>query len=69
MTWSARFKVEDVSDGPAPINVLAVARVEDGSLTQNTEKASVMELRVTIDADETALKIGDEITGNGHFTS
>lgn len=69
MTWSARFKVEDVSDGPTPINVIAVATVDDGSLTQNTEKASGMTLRITIDADETQLKIGDEITATGHFTS
>lgn len=69
MTWSARFKVEDVSDGPAPINVCAVARVEDGSLTMNTENATVMELNIVLDANETQIKIGDEIIGNGHFVS
>lgn len=69
MTWSARFKVQDVSDGPAPIDVIAVASVEDGSLNQNTEKASSMELRIQLDTDETSIKIGDEITGSGHFTS
>lgn len=69
MTWSAKFKVQDVSDGPAPIDVLAVASVEDGSLTQNTEKARSMELRIVIDADETAVKVGDEISGYGHFTT
>ena len=67
MTFQARFKVEDVSDGPTPINVLAVAYVEDGSLTQNTEKARSMQLRVVIDADETNIKVGDMITANGHF--
>lgn len=69
MTFQARFKVQDVSDGPAPINVLAVAEVEDGSLTQNTEKARSMELRIVVDADETAVKVGDVITASGHFAS
>lgn len=69
MTWSAKFKVQDVSEGPAPIDVIAVASVDDGSLVQNTEKASSMELRIRIDADETMLKPGDVITGSGHFSS
>lgn len=69
MTFQARFKVQDVSEGPAPINVLAVAEVDDGTLTQNTEKASTMELRVLIDADETTIKVGDTITASGHFVS
>ena len=68
MTFQARFKVQDVGEGPAPINVLAVAEVEDGSLTQNTEKARSMELRILIDADETTIKAGDTITASGHFT-
>lgn len=67
MTFSARFKIDDVGEGPAPINVLAVAEVEDGSLTQNTEKARSMELRILLDADETSLAIGDVITVSGHF--
>ncbi len=69
MTFTARFKVQDVGEGPAPINVLATAEVEDGTLTQNTEKARSMELRIVIDADETAVKVGDVITATGHFTS
>lgn len=69
MTWNAKFKVQDISDGPSPLNVLAVATIEDGSLVQNTEKATSMELRVVIDADETAIKVGDEISGSGHFCS
>lgn len=69
MTWSARFKVQDVSEGPAPIDVLAVASVDDGSLNQNTEKARSMELKIVLDVDETSIKIGDEITGTGHFIS
>jgi hypothetical protein len=69
LTFTAKFKVEDVGEGPAPIDVLAVARVEDDTLTQNTEKAKTMELRIQLDTDETALKIGDEIPVNGHFVS
>ena len=69
MTFQARFQVQDVGDGPAPINVLAVASVEDGTLTQNTEKARSMELRIVIDADKTSLAVGDSITASGHFTS
>lgn len=69
MTFSARFKVQDVGDGPAPINVLAVAEVGDGSLTQNTEKARSMELHILIDADETTIKAGDTIAVSGHFTA
>ena len=69
MTFSARFKVQDVGEGPAPINVLAVAEVEDGSLTQNTEKAHSMELHILIDADETTIAVGDTITASGHFTA
>ncbi len=69
MTWSARFAVTDVSVGPAPIEVVAVARTEDGTLVQNTEHASLMQLRIQLDADETAIQVGDEITGSGHFIS
>lgn len=67
MTFSARFKIQDVSDGPAPIDVLAVASVEEETLTVNTEKAKSMELRIVLDADETTLAEGDEITVSGHF--
>jgi hypothetical protein len=68
MTWNARFKVTEVSDGPAPIAVVATASVEDGTLNQNTEHAQRMELRIELDADETQIKVGDEIPGYGHFT-
>lgn len=67
MTFSARFKVQDVSDGPSPIDVLAVAAVEDDTLTQNTEKARSMELRIVLDVDETGVQVGDVITVTGHF--
>lgn len=69
MTWSARFKVQDVGEGPAPIDVIAVASVEEGILNQNTEHASSLELRIRIDADETQIKVGDTLTGSGHFTA
>ncbi len=69
MTWTARFKVQDVTDGPRPISVLATASVEDGTLTQNTEKASRMELRVVLDTDETTIRLGDEWFATGHFSA
>lgn len=66
MTWSARFKVTEVANG----HVRAVASVEDGTLNQNTEHATGMELVVSIDpAHETQIKVGDELPGHGHFTS
>ncbi len=69
MTWQAKFKVQEVVTGPLPIKVLAVASVDDGSLVQNTEKATSMELNIVLDGDETTIKPGDEITGSGHFSS
>lgn len=66
MTWSARFKVTEVSDG----HVRAVATVDDGTLNQNTEHATGMELLVTIDPEhETPIKVGDELPGQGHFSA
>jgi hypothetical protein len=67
MTFSARFKVQDVGEGPAPIDVIAVASVEDGTLTQNTERARSMELRIQLETDETTLAEGQEIVVTGHF--
>ena len=70
MTWQAKFKVTDVTDGDGPqIAIIASASIVDGNLIQNTEKASVMELRIMIDSNETNIKVGDEITGSGHFVS
>jgi hypothetical protein len=69
MTWSAQFRVQDVGEGPRPIDVIAVASVEEGSLTQNTEHVKSMELRLQIDADETQLKEGDVLPAYGHFTA
>jgi hypothetical protein len=67
VSFTARFKIQDISDGPSPIDILAVAEVEDGSLTQNTEKAVSMELKIVLDANKTKFVIGDVITVNGHF--
>lgn len=67
MTFSARFQVTevDVKDGL----IRATAQVDNGTLTQNTEHATGMELWVTVDPDhETALKPGDVIDAHGHFT-
>lgn len=84
MTWSATFKVEDVSEGPAPIAVLAVARADEQRETtdsngntvtvprimSNTEgKIRAIEVKFVIDADETSLRIGDEFYASGHFSS
>ncbi len=69
MTWTAKFKVQYVSDGPAPTTVFARASVNDGTLMQNTEKAQSMELRIVLDVDETTIKTGDEITATGHFSA
>jgi hypothetical protein len=67
VTWSAKFRIQDVSDGPAPIDILAVA--EGDAIIANTEgPIRSMELRMQIDADQTALKAGDEISAHGHFT-
>lgn len=78
MTWSANLKVQDVSEGPGPINVLAVAEGDmegsDGTsrprVTSNTEgPVRSVEVKFVIDADETTIAIGDEMYASGHFTS
>ena len=64
MTWFATLKVQDVSEGPAPIDVLAVS----DNVTSNTEgKISGVEVKFKLDEDQTAIKIGDEIAVSGHF--
>jgi hypothetical protein len=69
MTWSAKFTVQDVSDGPAPIDILAAANADDdGAVVSNTEgRVRSMELRVQLDEDTTNIKVGDVITATGHF--
>lgn len=82
MTWTGRFTVQDVSDGPAPIDVLATVEAGDTweapgsdgsthtmpSLYSNTEgKIRSVELRIVFDEDQTAIKVGDVIEVSGHF--
>lgn len=66
MTFSARFKVQDVSEGPSPIDILAIA---DDVLSNTEGKIQTMELRITLDADETAITEGSVINVSGHFTA
>lgn len=67
MTWSARFKVAHVDSNDGVSRVTAAASVDDGTLTQNTERVTQLELVVYVEGD-TSLAVGDEITGSGHFT-
>ena len=69
MTISMKFTVQDVSDGPAPIDVLAVANADEpGAIVCNTEgKVQAAELRLQLDEDSTKLKAGDTFTLSGHF--
>lgn len=74
MTWSAQFKVTEVGDGKivAKASTLpgTTERVEVGTLIQNTERAQRMELHIELeDGAETQVKVGDTISGSGHFTS
>lgn len=65
MTYTAKFRVDEVADG----KVHAVAKVEDGTLTQNTEHVTRMELTAFVEeGHETQMKVGDEISGQGHFS-
>lgn len=65
MTYTARFQVTEVADG----KIRAKASVEDGTLTQNTEHVTGMELLCSVDeGHETQIKVGDEISGHGHFS-
>lgn len=65
MTWSARFQVTEVADG----KIHAEAKVEDGTLNQNTEHVTSLEMVATVeDGHETAVQVGDTVTGSGHFS-
>jgi hypothetical protein len=67
VTWTGKFTVQDVGDGPAPIDVLAAAQTED--IVSNTEgKIRSIELRIQLDEGETKVKIGDQFSISGHFT-
>lgn len=81
MTLQIHFTVQDVSDGPAPIDVILVANagetVEPANFTQpvqsiicNTEgKITGAELRLTFDGDTPPLKVGQIVSLSGHFTA
>lgn len=65
MTFSARMKIQDVGQGPAPIDVLAV---NDGEVTSNTEgPITSLEVRFQLGADATGLRAGDGFTITGHL--
>ena len=66
------FTVQDVSDGPAPIDVLATANHLDypGAIVCNTEgQVRAAELRLQLDQDSTELKAGATFKLSGHFTA
>jgi hypothetical protein len=68
MTFSARFKVKTISEGPAPIEIIAVAGLDE--ITANTEgNVTSMALRINLFENETAIRTGDIITVTGHFTN
>lgn len=79
MTWSAWVEVADVSEGPAPITVLAVANAGETcdpygagqgapTLISNTEgKIRSIEVRFVFDEDDPPLAVGDLLHVSGHF--
>lgn len=74
MTWSAQFKVTDVADGVITAKASTLPgspeQEEVGTLIQNTERAKRMTLRIELeDGAETQVKVGDTISGQGHFMS
>lgn len=74
MTWTAQFKVTDVADGKIVAKASTLPgttdKIEYGTLNQNTERVVRMELHAELeDGAETQIKVGDTISGYGHFTS
>lgn len=74
MTWTAQFKVTDVEDGKIVAKASTLPgttdRIEYGTLTQNTEHAIRMELHIELEEGaETQIKVGDDLSAYGHFTS
>lgn len=74
MTWSAQFKVTEVSDGKIVAKASTLPGSADseevGTLVQNTERAKRMELHIELEDDaDTQVKVGDTISGQGHFSS
>lgn len=64
MTWTAHLDVQDVSNGPAPIDILAVS---DDVMSSTEGKIAGVEVRIRLDVDETSIKVGDTIVVSGHF--
>jgi len=82
MTFTAQFAITEVDEEPASdkagITIWAKASTlpgvegqpEFGTLTQNTEHAVRMELRIELEPDQaTSLRPGDVISVHGHFTA
>lgn len=72
MTWTAQFEVTEVEGNKAVAKASTQPSSEDqqeyGTLTQNTEQAVRMELHVEFATpDGVKLKVGDKISGQGHF--
>lgn len=73
MTYTAQFEVTEVKGDQVIAKASTLTSSEDnvevGTLTQNTEHAIRMTLVIQIEEGyETNLKIGDKISGHGHFT-
>lgn len=73
MTYTAQFEVTEVKGDQVIAKASTLTSSEDnvevGTLTQNTEHAIRMTLVIQIEEGyETNLKVGDKISGQGHFT-
>lgn len=65
MTFSATLTVDDVSSGPAPIDVLASTE----TVTSNVEgQIKNIQVKFQLNEDETQIKIGDTVYVNGSIT-
>jgi hypothetical protein len=66
MTWNARFAVQEVNTEESPAVIRATA--DAGQVSSNTEGKIVgAELTLRLDETDTSVRVGDEITANGHF--
>lgn len=73
MTYTAQFKVTEVEGNKIVAKASTPPGSDDheefGTLTQNTEHAVRMELHIEIEeGHETQIKVGDTISGHGHFS-
>lgn len=72
MTYTAQFEVTEVDGQKVTAKASTKGGSEDsvevGTLTQNTEHAIRMTLLIDIEEGyEVNLKVGDKISGQGHF--